>query len=125
MSAENLKRSFFYQALKATAIAVLLCVLSAALFAVLARFVTLSATAVKISGIAAKIFSLFIAALVSFRDGKGWLKGLVSGLLFGLLTCFIFSAAAESAVGTGVLFELPFGAVVGTICGMFANVAKR
>ena len=67
MSAENLKRSFFYQALKATAIAVLLCVFSAALFAVLARFVTLSATAVKISGIAAKIFSLFIAALVSFR----------------------------------------------------------
>ena len=125
MSAENLKRSFFYQALKATAIAVLLCVLSAALFAVLARFVTLSATAVKISGIAAKIFSLFIAALVSFRDGKGWLKGLASGLLFGLLTCFIFSAAAESAVGTGVLFELLFGAVVGTICGMFANVAKR
>ena len=69
MSAENLKRSFFYQALKATAIAVLLCIFSAALFAVLARFVTLSATAVKISGIAAKIFSLFIAALVSFRDG--------------------------------------------------------
>ena len=64
MSAENLKRSFFYQALKATAVAVLLCVFSAALFAVLARFVTLSATAVKISGLAAKILSLFIAALV-------------------------------------------------------------
>ena len=77
MSAENLERSFFYQALKATAVAVVLCVLSASLFAVLARFVTLSATAVKISGIAAKILSLFIAALVSFGDGKGWLKGLV------------------------------------------------
>ena len=125
MSAENLKRSFFYQALKAAAIATLLCVLFAAALAVFSRFITLSATAVKISGIVAKILSLFLASLLSFRNGQGWLKGLASGLLFGLLTCFVFSAAAETSIGAGIVFELLFGAAIGVICGMFANLAKR
>lgn len=125
MSAENLKRSFFYQALKAAAIATLLCVLFAAALAAFSRFITLSATAVKISGIVAKILSLFLASLLSFRNGQGWLKGLASGLLFGLLTCFVFSAAAETSIGAGIVFELLFGAAIGVICGMFANLAKR
>ena len=125
MSAENLKRSFFYQALKGAAIATLLCVLFAALLAAVSRFLTLSAAAVKITGIAAKILSLFIAALLSFKDGKDWLKGLVAGVLFGLLTCFVFSAAAEASIGAGIIFELLFGAAIGMICGMFVSVAKR
>ena len=125
MFAENLKRSFFYQALKGAAIATLLCVLFAALLAAVSRFLTLSAAAVKITGIAAKILSLFFAALLSFKDGKGWLKGLATGILFGLLTCFIFSAAAEAPIGADIVFELLFGAAVGVICGMFVSVAKR
>ena len=118
MFAENLKRSFFYQALKGAAIATLLCVLFAALLAAVSRFLTLSAAAVK-------ILSLFFAALLSFKDGKGWLKGLAAGILFGLLTCFIFSAAAEAPIGADIVFELLFGAAVGVICGMFVSVAKR
>lgn len=124
MLTENASHSFFFQTAKAAAIATLLCVCLAAGTAALARFIDFSATAVKIIGVAVKTLSLLLGALLSFRGEKGWLKGLIAGLLFSALTCFLFSAVSGTSAGVRVLFEILFGAAGGTVCGIIAAVSR-
>lgn len=124
MFTDNASHSFFFQTAKAAAIATLLCVFLAAGTAALARFITLSDTAVKIVGVVAKTLSLLLGALFSFRGEKGWLKGLAAGLLFSLLTCFLFSAISGTSAGIRLLLEIVLGAAGGTVCGIIAAVAR-
>ena len=124
MFSENVSRSFFFQTAKAAAIATLLCVGLAAGAAALARVIDFSATAIKITGVAAKTLSLLLGALLSFRGEKGWLKGLVAGLLFSALTCFLFSALSGAASGVRILWEVLLGAAGGTVCGVISAVVR-
>ena len=124
MFTENASDSFFLQTAKAAAIATLLCVCLAAGTAALARFVTFSDLSVKIVGVAAKTLSLLLGALISFRGEKGWLKGLVAGLLFSALTCFVFSAISGAASGVRILWEVLLGAAGGTVCGIISAVFR-
>ena len=124
MFSENVSRSFFFQTAKAAAIATLLCVGFAAGAAALARVIDFSATAIKITGVAAKTLSLLLGALFSFRGEKGWLKGLTAGILFSALTCFLFSAVSAASAGAHIFLELLFGAAGGAVCGIIAAVSR-
>ena len=123
MFTENASQSFFFQTVKAAAIATLLSICLAAGTAALARFIGFSDLAVKIIGVAAKTLSLLLGALISFRGEKGWLKGLVAGLLFSALTCFTFSAFSGESAGVRVLLEMLIGAAGGTVCGVIAALS--
>lgn len=124
MFTDNASHSFFLQTAKAAAIATLLCVCLAAGTAALVRFITLTDTAVKIIGVVAKTLCLLLGALFSFRGDKGWLKGLTAGLLFSLLTCFLFSAISGTSAGIRLLLEIVLGAAGGTVCGVISAVVR-
>ena len=123
MSKEGLSENFFFQTLKAAVIATAFCVAFAAITAAVSGFVFLSA-AVKIVGAAAKVVSLALGALLSFRGGKCWLKGLAAGVLFAMLTAFLFSAISRSALSVRIFIDLALGAAEGLLSGVLVSVLR-
>ena len=124
MSKEGLSENFFFQTLKAAVIATAFCVAFAAITAAVSGFVFLSAAAVKIVGAAAKVVSLALGALLSFRGGKCWLKGLAAGVLFAMLTAFLFSAISRSALSVRIFIDLALGAAEGLLSGVLVSVVR-
>lgn len=109
----------FFEILKAVLFALLFCVAYVVIFAVVLRFVNLSDTVIKCVNQCFKALAILLGCLLAVRGEKGWLKGLVVGIFFIMLTELIFSLLA-GGLGNLLALDLCFGAVVGLICGIIA-----
>lgn len=112
--------AFFFEPLKCTLIALAICAASTALLAWISAYVFLSARFVKISNIAIKIISLFCASFLSLRHEKTALKGAISGVLFALVTCFLFTGGEWRGIAS--LLECIVCVVFGVVCGAMRSL---
>ena len=68
-----------------------------------------------------KAVSIFVGCALGVRGEKGWIKGLIVGLLFVCLSGLLYSLiGGDFSVSWLVLIEVLFGAVAGTLSGIFA-----
>ena len=127
MDYEKWNDSTVWQIVNSTGIAVLFSLLSAVLFSLLLGFAPLSDRVILPVCIALRTVAIFLGSLFGIRGEKGWMKGLVAGILTAMATRTLFSAlSGDWSGGLGVLIDLFFGAAIGTICGVLAlNIKER
>ena len=96
-------------------------------FALIIRFAGVPNAAIKPVNIAIKILSIAAGVFVATKNGqKGLKKGIIVGVLFIVLSFFVFAILSRSfQLGWGILADLALGAAVGAITGVvFVNLRK-
>lgn len=72
-----------------------------------------------------KILSVFLGVFFSLKNKeKCWLKGILSALLFAVLSFVVFSLLANSFNWAGFGIDLAIDAVVGAIAGIICGLRK-
>lgn len=114
------------QSLKATIFSVIVTLMGVLLFALILRFTTLPTSVVKPVNQFIKILSIFLGCFYCLSQGKGILKGIISGIFFALTINLIFSLFSGESIAMGNLaLELLFCAVIGAICGIISVNLKN
>ena len=113
--------------LKAVLFATLIALALVLVFAIILKFTSLPTKAIMPINIGIKIVSLFVGCLIGFKAKQnGILKGAITGLIFMLLTFFIFAAlnAFKDVKFSWIdLITLPFA---GALSGIVAvNVKSK
>lgn len=114
--------TLFFEPLKCTLIALAICAIVTAVLAWISAYVFLSVRFVKICNIAVKIISLFAASFLSLRNEKTALKGAIAGVLFALVTCFLFTGGVWRGVAS--LLECIVCVVFGVVCGAMRSLFR-
>ena len=114
---------------KTVVVAVLVSMVLVLVFALIVKATDLSEDTIGYVNVAIKTVSVLIGTLLGFKRGGtgGWLKGLISGLLY-VVTSFLVFASISGNLSFGDLswVDVLTGAVVGLICGVIAvNVKKK
>lgn len=98
------------------------------LLALIHKMSSLSDGAIRIANQAIKTLSILVGTFLSLKGNfqRGWLKGLVVGSLYTVLSYTIFSVLSSSfGFGIGFVYDLLFGMIIGAICGILcANMKK-
>lgn len=114
--------------IKTVVIAVLVSMVSVLVFALIVKSTEISDTTIAYVNQGIKIVSVLVGTLIGFkRGGKGgWLKGLVSGVLY-VVTSFLVFSLISGGFSLDDLSWLDFltGAVVGLICGVITVNVKK
>ncbi|GHV01880.1 hypothetical protein FACS1894211_12370 [Clostridia bacterium] len=120
-------RGFTLELITASVIAVLISLILILLSAFLIKALNLSDGWLMPINQVIKGISLFIGALIAFKDRRnGWLKGLIFGIVYIILAFLIFSLAAMSfTFDLSILWDILFGAGMGLICGVIVVNIKK
>ena len=113
---------------KTVVIAVLISMVMVLIFALIVKATDLNDTAIMYVNQGIKIVSVLLGCLIGFhRGGKGgWLKGLISGLLYVVTSFLVFAAiSGDFSVGSIKWWDVLIGAVVGLGCGIIAVNVKK
>lgn len=115
--------------IKTVVIAVLISMVLVLVFALIVKATDISDTTIGYVNVAIKIVSVLVGTLLGFKRGGsgGWLKGLISGLLYVFTSFLVFaSISGKFSIGDLSWVDVLTGAVVGLICGVIAvNVKKK
>ena len=114
---------------KTVVIAVLISMVLVLVFALIVKATDLSEQTISYVNVGIKIVSVLLGTILGFKSGGsgGWLKGLISGLLY-VVTSFLVFASISGSFSLADLswVDVLTGAVVGLICGVIAvNVKKK
>ena len=108
-----------FTALITTLIAVLI-------FAWIIKSATLDTSVIKAVHQFIKVISVFLGCLFCVREEKGLIKGLLVGVLSFILTALTYSLVFGNGFnGLNSLIDLGFLAVVGAICGVITVNLKQ
>ena len=113
---------------KTVVIAVLISMVSVLVFALIVKSVDVGEDVIGYVNIGIKILSVVIGCIVGFRRGSGygWLKGLISGLLYVVVSFLVFSAiSGEFSLADVSWLDLVTGAVVGLLSGVLTVNLKK
>ena len=129
-SSSNLeKNSILATVLKGAVIAVFVSLIGILIFAFIIKFASLSSKVIKPVNQVIKIISIFIGVFLSLRGNKekGWLKGILIGGVYSLLSFVLFSILNGSFnFGLSILTDLIFLSIIGAICGIIlVNISKK
>jgi putative membrane protein (TIGR04086 family) len=113
------------QIVKAVTLSTLFSLVAVFLFALLLKFVDLSDTAIKCVDQCLKVCAVFFGCFFALRGEKGWLKGLVSGLLIIMITYLLFALIGGFSSSWLILAELALGGIVGFLSGIIAVNLKK
>ena len=74
-----------------------------------------------------KILSIVVGGLIFIRGDKGWLKGIIYGLIAVIVTYLLYGAIAHSlSISWKFAIEILLGVVSGAITGIIAvNIKKN
>ena len=114
--------------IKTVVIAVLISMVLVLVFALIVKATDLNDAVIGYVDQGIKIVSVLVATLIGFRRGGkgGWLKGLISGLLYVATSFFVFAAiSGDFSVGKLSWVDVLTGAAVGLICGVIAVNVKK
>lgn len=114
--------------IKTVVIAVLISMVLVLVFALIVKATDLNDTVIGYVDQGIKIVSVLAATLIGFRRGGkgGWLKGLLSGLLYVVTSFLVFAAiSGDFSVSELSWADVLLGAVVGLICGVIAVNVKK
>lgn len=112
---------------KATGIALLFCMAAVLLFAFIVKVASLPSEAISPVNRVIKACGILLGCILSVRERRGWLKGLIAGGLSALLSFFLFSLIGGSFSFTPLLAaDVLFGGIAGGIAGVISvNLARR
>ena len=113
---------------KTVVIAVLISMVSVLVFALIVKSVDVGEDVIGYVNIGIKILSVVIGCIVGFRRGSGygWLKGLIAGLLYVVVSFLVFSAiSGEFSLADVSWLDLVTGAVVGLLSGVLTVNLKK
>ena len=113
---------------KTVVIAVLISMVSVLVFALILKATNMSENAVSYVNVGIKVLSIAIGCIVGFgRGGKaGWLKGLLSGILYVVISFLVFSfISGKVSLANVTWLDFLTGAAVGVISGVLAVNVKK
>jgi putative membrane protein (TIGR04086 family) len=118
-----------WEILKTAIIAIIFSLILILLFALIIKISGLSNQSIAIFDQVIKIISIFFGCFIGFKNGdKCWLKGILAGFLFALMSFLIFAVlGGEFNLTSKLLYSLMFNSATGCIVGfMYAYLkAKR
>lgn len=126
-SIQDKKGNIIFEIVKASIIALLITLVLVLVAALIMTFVEMGDLAKDIINQVIRGGSILAAAILSFKEKKlGWLKGLISGLVFVILSFVVYSLIGGSFVfGLPLVVDLGTGIVMGIISGIIAVNIKK
>ena len=120
-------RQNIFQILKAASAAVIVSLLFVLIFTLIIQLFSLPLGAVKPVNQVFKILSIAIGGLIFIRGDKGWLKGIIYGLIAVIATYLLYGAIAHSlSISWKFAIEILLGTACGAITGIIAvNIKKN
>ena len=127
MSEKVEKNTFISSIIKASALSVIISLISALIFALILSFTNLDNGVIKAVNQFIKILSVFLGCFFFIKDSAGLIKGLIAGALSCAITYLIFSMVSLGGISFGVSFfiDLIFTAVIGAISGIISVNTKK
>ena len=122
------KSSFWISVLKGTIYSITCSLILILLFALLIRFLNIPDDFIMPINQAIKIISLFLGSFLAFRgSNKGFIKGLMLGLLYSLFSYIIFSILCGNFSFVLTTFtDLLFSSILGGLSGIIVvNIKGR
>lgn len=114
--------------LKGVLISICVSLVGIFIFALVLKFINISDFVIKIINQIIKILSVFLGVKVCLkRDrSKTLIKGLIVGVLYTILSYFIFSLLVSSfSFGLNLIYDVVFLGLAGMLCGVISAFSKR
>ena len=113
------ERPFAFQIVKGGVLSLLFSVLFTLLFSLILLLFSLPDAVILPINQTLKVLSIALAVFFSVRDEKGWLKGLLIGVIATMLTTFAFSFLGGGLSFSWLIFaEIAYCAAAGAAMGM-------
>jgi len=129
MDKVKLKNSMWWSILRGAFIAVSMSLVLILIFALLIKFFNISENLILPINQVIKILSIFVGtffAFNSFNRNKGFLKGMLIGIIYTILAYLVFSILAkEFAFTLTSITDMLFGGLIGGICGIIVVNIKK
>lgn len=115
------------EVIKAIIIAVIISLLAILLMAFLIKIFNIPTAYISIINQVIKGVSILVACLISFKTrSNGWLKGIITGILYILIAYVIFSLLdGNFKMGLSLLNDSALGAVSGMVSGIIAVLIRK
>ena len=113
---------------KTVVIAVLISMVLVLVFALVVKATDIDGDAISYVNQGIKIVSVLVGTLIGFKRGgkAGWIKGLLSGVLYVATSFLVFSLISENLSFDNLTWvDFLTGAAVGLICGVIAVNVKK
>lgn len=118
---QNAVAAHLLQIVKAVVLSTLFCLAAVLIFSLVLRFADLSDRVIRPVNQFIKAFAVLFGCLFSIKGEKGWIKGLVSGILTVMLSYLVFAVVGGDFSLSWLIFaELAFGAAIGALSGVVA-----
>ncbi len=113
--------------IRTTLFALIITLVAVLIFGIILKFIDLSNDIVMPINQVIKVVSILVASLLGVKQkSHGAIKGALCGLLYTLVSIFIFLILGNSLKDSFSLIDLLMGTIIGAICGIIAiNTGKR
>ena len=120
-------KAFFKDVIKGSLFALIITLITVLIFGIVIKLTSISNEIIMPINQVIKVISIFFGIIFSFKTKQsGAVKGLLVGLVYTLLSLFIFLIIGGTLEGSFNYLDLIFGAVLGTISGIVSvNTGKR
>lgn len=121
------KHSAIFEVIKAVIIAIIISLVGVLLAALVIKLFNLPTTAIPIINQVIKSVSVLVSCLIALKTPhSGWVKGIVSGLIYTILAYVIFSLLnGKFTFDISILNDVAVGVVSGFLSGIIAaNIRK-
>ena len=123
----SFNKSIITDTLKSSIIALVITLLCVLIFGIILKFVDVPSNVIKPINQVIKIISLLTGCLIGFKNKSiGAIKGGLTGVIYTLLSMFIFLIIGVKLNQSFNWIDILFGMVIGVICGIISvNTGKR
>jgi len=122
-------KSYSLEMFKAVIIALIISLVLILISAAIIYFTNIPTSAIPIINQIIRGIAILITAILVFRlPSNGWIRGIIFGVLYTIITFVVFSLMAPEGFnfGLSLLNDIAFGAVMGLICGILCvNLRKN
>jgi|GEM_PF-324294 len=121
-------KSYSLEMLKAIIVALIISLVLILISAAIIAFTNIPTTAIPIINQVIRGVAILVTAILVFRLPKnGWIRGIIFGILYTIITFIVFSLMDTEGfnISLSLLNDIAFGAVMGLICGILCvNLRK-
>lgn len=120
-------KAFFKDVIKGSLFSLIITLVAVLIFGIVIKLTSISNEIIMPINQVIKVLSIFFGIIFSFKTKQfGAIKGLLVGLIYTLLSLFIFLIIGGTLKGSFNYLDFIFGAILGTISGIVSvNTGKR
>lgn len=122
------KNSIMPNLLKGVLISICVSLVGIFAFALVLKFVNMGDIIIKIINQIIKILSVFFGVRVTLKKdkSKALIKGVIVGILYTILSYFIFSLLVSNfSFGLNLIYDILFLGIAGALCGIIVSFSKK